>query len=71
MLRHPVTYWSGPLQGPAASVRVVGGRWPRPEARPERARGEEDGVLQPIDGPRPSDWGVLASGEGCGRPSSS
>jgi hypothetical protein len=32
-------------QGPAASLRAVGGKRPRPEARPERARSEEDGVL--------------------------
>jgi uncharacterized protein len=33
------------LQGPAASSRVAGGRRPPPEARPERARAEEEGVL--------------------------
>src|SRR3954471_12169519 len=37
---------TAPLQGPGTSVRLPGAR-PRPEARPERARGEEDGVLPP------------------------
>src|SRR3954453_23563732 len=58
-----MTCWNGP---PAGGRREL--RWPRPEARPELARGEEDGVLLggqrgPFSGGAATEAAALALGQ--------